>query len=88
MDISGKKGLSINYKDLSFSYWNEKEGKMVEINKLNIEIWEGELVIIKGPSGIGKSTLINLLLRFYDPKQGEVRINSQNIKELKFDFWR
>ena len=60
---------------MSFSYRNEKEGKIVEINKLNLTIKEGSLVLIKGPSGIGKTTLINLLLRFYDPKEGSVEIN-------------
>ena len=59
---------------------------MVEIKNLDLEINEGELVLIKGPSGIGKTTLINLLLRLYDPIEGRVLVNGQDIKELNFDY--
>ena len=43
-------------------------------------------MLIKGPSGVGKTTLVNLLLRLYDPKEGKVELNSQNVKDLKFSF--
>jgi ABC-type multidrug transport system fused ATPase/permease subunit len=86
LKCDGKKGLSVSYQNLSFSYRNEEEGKVVEIKNLDLDIKEGELVLIKGPSGIGKTTLINLLLRFYDPIEGQVLINGQNIKELNFDY--
>ena len=43
-------------------------------------------MLITGASGIGKSTLINLIFRFYDPKSGNIYIDDQNIKDLKFSF--
>ena len=86
LEVGDKKGLSVNFSDLSFSYRNEKEGKIVEISRLNLSIKEGQLVLIKGPSGVGKTTLVNLLLRLYDPKEGKVELNSQNVKDLKFSF--
>lgn len=55
------------YSNLSFSYRNERDGKNVEIWNLDLKFDEGKLTLIKGPSGIGKTTLINLLLWFYDP---------------------
>lgn len=43
---------------------------MVEIKDLDLTIKEGQMVLLKGPSGIGKTTLINLLIRLYDPMGG------------------
>lgn len=59
---------------------------MVEIKNLNLKFNPGQLALIKGESGVGKTTLINLLLRFYDPQEGSIEIAQQNIKELKLDF--
>ncbi len=46
----------------------------------------GKITLIIGKSGIGKTTLLNLLLRFMDPKKGTVSIDGQNLKDLKFSF--
>jgi subfamily B ATP-binding cassette protein MsbA len=52
------------------------------LNNVSIQINRGENIALVGDSGGGKSTFINMLLRFYDPDNGEVLINSVNIKEL------
>lgn len=56
------------------------------IKNLSLEIKGGETIFITGASGIGKSTLINILYRFYDPIKGNVFIDDQNVKDLKFNF--
>ena len=43
---------------------------------------------IVGKSGIGKSTILNLIFRLYDPSEGSISIDGHNIKNLKFDFRR
>ena len=75
--------LSINDGDIqlshvSFSY-NESK-KLIE--DLNLKVESGMHVAIVGPTGCGKTTLINLLMRFYDVKGGEILVDGQNIKEI------
>lgn len=53
------------------------------INKLDLEIGAGETVAVVGPTGSGKTTLISLLLRFYDPQQGTISIDGCRISELR-----
>ncbi|MGH7496922.1 MAG: ABC transporter ATP-binding protein [bacterium] len=66
----------IEFKNVSFAYG---KGKNVFKN-LSFVIEPGETVALVGPSGAGKSTLISLLLRFYDPKQGQILIDGQDIR--------
>lgn len=54
------------------------------LNELNLNIKKGEKIGIFGPSGIGKSTLFRLLLRFYDPNNGQITFNDINLKDLSF----
>ncbi len=71
----------IDFKDVSFTYPNTD----VEVLKgLNLSIKKGEKIGIFGPSGIGKSTLFRLLLRFYDPNKGEITFNDIPLKDLSF----
>ena len=69
---------SIEFKDMSFSY--DKERKLIENFSLNIK--KGQKVAIVGPTGAGKTTLINLLMRFYDPLSGEILINDKSYLEI------
>jgi subfamily B ATP-binding cassette protein MsbA len=69
---------SLKYNNLSFKYTNEWV-----LKNINLEIKKGETVAIVGQSGAGKSTLVNLLPRFYDPIEGEIKIDGVSIKDVK-----
>lgn len=72
---------TITFKDVSFAYPNTDH---LVLKDLDLTIRKGDKIGILGESGIGKSTLFRLLLRFYDPKAGEITINGINMKELSF----
>jgi subfamily B ATP-binding cassette protein MsbA len=67
---------SVEYKGVQFSY--EKE---LVLNKINLKIPKGKMIAIVGPSGGGKSTLVDLLPRFYDTTGGEILIDGNNVKD-------
>ena len=69
---------TITFKDMSFSYDINK--KLIENFSLNIK--KGQKVAIVGPTGAGKTTLINLLMRFYDPLSGEILINDKSYLKI------
>ena len=68
----------IQLSHVSFSYTDDK--KLIE--DLNLKVESGMHVAIVGPTGCGKTTLINLLMRFYDVKSGDIMVDEQNIKEI------
>ena len=69
----------VKFDDVFFSY--DKNKKLIE--DLNLDIKKGQRVAIVGPTGAGKSTLINLLMRFYDVDEGGISIDGINLKDLK-----
>jgi len=69
---------SLDFSSVTFGY----DPKEPVIRGLDLEIGAGETVAVVGPTGSGKSTLISLLLRFYDPQQGLIRIDGRPIEEL------
>ena len=69
---------SVKLCDVSFSY--DKSRQLIK--KLNLNILPGQRVAIVGPTGCGKSTLINLLMRFYDVDSGSIIVSGRNIKEI------
>ncbi len=71
----------ITLSDVSFSY----DGKTEILKGVNLQIKEGEKIAVVGASGGGKSTLIQLIARFYDVTNGEVRIGGVNVKDIKYD---
>lgn len=68
----------IEIRNLAFSYSPEKE----LITNLNLKVKPGMTVAIVGPTGCGKTTLINLLMRFYDANSGEILIDGDNILDI------
>ncbi|OGX24955.1 MAG: hypothetical protein A2787_06275 [Omnitrophica WOR_2 bacterium RIFCSPHIGHO2_01_FULL_48_9] len=71
----------ITIENVSFQYDEESGGVLQDIN---LEIKCGELVAVVGPTGTGKSTLVNLIPRFYDSTQGAVRFDGVNVRDVTF----
>ena len=78
------KKASISYKDVNFSYHEHDSF----FSKFNLNLKNGERVGIVGRSGAGKSSLVNLLLRFYELDSGEILINNKNITSITQDSLR
>ena len=70
---------TIEFKNMSFSY--DENRQLIE--GFNLTIKKGQKVAIVGPTGAGKTTLINLLMRFYDPVSGDIAINGQSSATIK-----
>ena len=79
------KNSDIIFKNVSFNYSNTKEKA---INEINLEIKGNTMAAFVGHSGAGKSTIINLLPRFYDPQIGSIQIDGQNIKNVSLNSLR
>jgi subfamily B ATP-binding cassette protein MsbA len=75
----------INFENVNFKY-NEEEKKV--LNSINLDITGGEMTSLVGHSGAGKSSILNLIPRFYDCESGDVKIDSQSIYDLKIDSLR
>ena len=67
----------IEFKDIFFKYDNEREGNV--LNSVNIKMLGGKMTSIVGHSGAGKSTILNLIPRFYDSISGDIKIDNQSI---------
>lgn len=67
---------AVRFEDVSFSY----EGGRKVLGRINFEARAGERIALVGPSGVGKSTLVNLIIRLYDPEAGRVMIDGKNIR--------
>ena len=78
--ISGK----VEFKQIFFAYTPDKP----VLQNLNLLVQPGEVLALVGSSGAGKTTLINLLLRFFDPNQGQVLIDGMDIKEVTLNSLR
>ncbi len=77
-ELSEPKG-EIKLGGVSFGY---NSGQPV-LNNLNLDVESGQLVAIVGPTGAGKTTLVNLLMRFYDVNEGTITFDGHNIQDLK-----
>ncbi len=67
----------IHFENVSFAYHSKKV-----LSNINLKVKNGEIVAIVGPSGVGKTTLVNLLPRFYDATAGAILIDGVNIQEV------
>lgn len=69
----------ISFESVSFGYGNDKKGVL---DNFNLEIKPGEMVALVGPSGVGKTTIAQLIPRFYDLKSGSIKIDGHDIKDV------
>ena len=73
------------FKNVSFKYETTNEKA---ITNINLKVEGGKISALVGKSGAGKSTIINLIPRFYDPQEGEIKIDNQNISEINLKSLR
>ena len=83
-DLNVSKG-DIQFSNVSFKYENSNDKA---INEINLKIDGGSMAAFVGHSGAGKSTIINLLPRFYDPQNGEIFIDGQNTQKVNLSSLR
>jgi ATP-binding cassette subfamily B protein len=81
--LAGIKG-NIEFRNITFSY----TGDEVVLKNISFSVGEGETVAIVGATGAGKTSIINLLERFYDPQGGQILIDGVDIRELDKSFLR
>ncbi|SQF71365.1 ABC transporter ATP-binding protein [Streptococcus sanguinis] len=79
-DLTGQ----VSFKDVNFQYVADKP----LIRNFNLEVKPGEMVAIVGPTGAGKTTLINLLMRFYDVTRGAITVDGHDIRHLSRQDYR
>lgn len=75
--------VSVEFKNVSFKYPEAEEEVLKDIS---FKVNKGETIAFIGSTGSGKSTLVNLVLRFYDVTKGEVLINGKNIKDYNLNY--
>ena len=83
VDIKGRLKGEIEFKDVSFSY-----GKHKVLNDISFKINPGETVAIMGETGSGKTTLVELISRMYDPESGDVLVDGHNVRMMKLEQLR
>ncbi|MEE1012859.1 MAG: ABC transporter ATP-binding protein [Clostridia bacterium] len=69
---------TVDLEGVSFSYQEDRP----LIENLNLQVAQGQRIAIVGPTGCGKTTIINLLMRFYDPQQGEIRVSGIPVTKI------
>jgi ABC-type multidrug transport system fused ATPase/permease subunit len=80
----GRAAGAIEFDNVSFSY----KGRQGTIQNVSFKCKAGDRVAVVGPTGAGKTTLMNLLVRFYDPEEGTIRIDGYDTKDLTLECLR
>ena len=83
-EVLKKADGNVQLKEVSFSYNPEKE----LLKNLNLNVWAGQKIAIVAPTGCGKTTLINLLMRFYEIDSGEMIVSGKNVQDMTKDSLR
>jgi ATP-binding cassette subfamily B protein len=74
----------VTFKDVEFGY----EADQVILEDFNLQVKAGESIALVGPTGAGKTTIVNLISRFYEVREGEVLIDGHNVKEVTLESLR
>jgi ATP-binding cassette subfamily B protein len=83
-ELPSNKSIQVN--NLSFTY--PGAGNEAVLKNINLTIPEGKITAIVGTSGSGKTTLLKLLLKFYIPQEGEIKIGGNNLENISHKLWR
>lgn len=76
----------LEFKNVSFAYYHFDDRKVLD--QINFKVKKGKTIAIVGQSGAGKSTLVDLIPRFYDPVEGQILIDGEDIKSFKLKALR
>ena len=85
VELKAKSG-DVEFRNVSFSYPDDEKTNIIE--NLSFKTKGGETIALVGPTGAGKTTIINLIARFYDTVEGSVLIDGQDIKNVTFESLR
>jgi len=83
IELPPVKGM-VEYRNVTFGY----DPKASVLKKINIKVGPNQTIAIVGPTGAGKSSMMKLLSRFYDPQEGDIYVDGYNIRELSFKSLR
>ena len=83
-DLLGEIEGDISFQDVNFSYTDNSPS----LKNINLNIKQGETIALVGPTGSGKTTLVNLLLRFYKLNDGNILINNKDISSFELESYR
>jgi len=84
----GNRQLNTTIEHIQFQNLSLKYDEKLALNNINLDASRGEKIALVGDSGGGKSSLVNLILRFYDPQEGRILFNNNDIKEYTFESLR
>jgi len=79
IELPPVKGM-VEYRNVTFGY----DSKILVLKKINLKVDTNQTIAIVGPTGAGKSSMIKLLSRFYDPQEGSIFIDGYNIRDVSF----
>jgi ABC-type multidrug transport system fused ATPase/permease subunit len=82
--LSAESQGKIEFQDVSFGY----DQSLPVLKNVSLKIDSNEVIAIVGPTGAGKSSLVSLILRFYDPQNGSVLVDGVDVREMKFKEFR
>ena len=74
----------VRFEDVTFAY----DSDMPVLHNIDFSIARGDAIAVVGGSGAGKTTLVNLIMRFYDPSTGRILVDGTDLRELDLDAWR